>query len=1073
MKTCLRLAGFCGSLVAVLVTCGHVLAQYEGGELLDPGNVQPSMAADLLVAPPGRLWVEANLSEDGLGYNGSYFTLGGKTHVAQDWLDGRWLLEAQGHLSLEEGGFFSNIGIERAFSLAPAGADISASFWFDYDSDQQGDFAHTFYQWSVNGTIKTRRWDLVGNGYFPFGSTDFAQGDPTGEECFLDHSIVLVPAIDSALRGFDALWKYKPESLGQWNGYFGIGGYGYSSDLVEFFGGVRLSGGAQLLNGLIISTELNHDDRFDFTGVLQLAWMFGGNARGTEYGLLGSDLAPTVRNDHIVRYRQDLVLAIDPDTGLPYNVFHVDNTADPAFADGTAETPFVRLKDAELASGADAIIFVREGTGTTFEYDEGIVLKDGQLLLGDGVQHLIPIQGGILFELCNDQDGNRPVITNEGGPVVTLANRNTVRGFVIDGAGGILPATNGIEGVGGAGSELLDGTIEDVTIIGNPILNGVFLDGIAGDWRFARNDFNTAGFDGLFIDNVVGPASTLEFVDNSAAGNGRDGIHIEDFDGSTFVFDSNSTDDNGRHGVRMERFVNSAGTGADINFLSHSASGNVADGISLELIDGDLLVTDSTLVGNFGNGIGIVDFTNSLPTQQTLIEDSLLADNGGAGISNSLTDGGLVIRLQELNITGNTIEGNRTGISSGVEGLFSTLTTNVVDNLSVSGNLGSGMEFRAEDDGTHFVLVENTTAPLDMIGNGTQGGDAISFLAANSGGAVLSTLDAEVRNVNIDGTGGGISGDGIFAGSQDESRLTLSIEDVTINGTTDNGINVQVDNATASAINSVAVDNVAITNTGGTAVLVNSGSFTFLDLALTNMTLDTGGRGLDLSATGTVGGAVDNRTRLLMQNVSINNFTFDGGRIEAFGDAHILALIEACEFTNNGVGAGGAGNPTLPFFDGLRISATGSSQIHASLTNNLFTGNFERGLRLESSGTAVLNALLTGNAIAGNDVGEDPANDPIIDNGFIDFTATNSSTGTAAGYPGMSLAFSETDLALAGILTNLSAPVDFVVELDGVTNDPFIFVPGPGAFTFLPFGSVCEPAFLLEEADFIGAGFPP
>ena len=226
--------------------------------------------------------------------------------------------------------------------------------------------------------------------------------------------------------------------------------------------------------GWIVNFEANYDDRFDLTGLVNLQIRWGVNARGAEYALTATDLDPTIRNDHIVRVQQDLVLAIDPDTGRPYNVFHVDNTADPAFATGAIDTRFTNLLDAQNASGPDDIIFVHEGDGTTRNYDRGIVLQEGQYLLGDGVRHEIPVQNGQVFVLCNDVDGNVPTITNRnGGPVVTLAGRNIVRGFNIDATtGGV---TNAIQGDGTLLGRTLDnGIIADINILGNPILNGVF-----------------------------------------------------------------------------------------------------------------------------------------------------------------------------------------------------------------------------------------------------------------------------------------------------------------------------------------------------------------------------------------------------------------------------------------------------------------------------------------------------------------------------------------------------------------------------------------------------------------------
>ena len=41
---------------------------------------------------------------------------------------------------------------------------------------------------------------------------------------------------------------------------------------------------------------------------------------------------------------------MDPTTGAAYNVIHVDNNADPAFEDGTAERPYTTLVAAQNLS---------------------------------------------------------------------------------------------------------------------------------------------------------------------------------------------------------------------------------------------------------------------------------------------------------------------------------------------------------------------------------------------------------------------------------------------------------------------------------------------------------------------------------------------------------------------------------------------------------------------------------------------------------------------------------------------------------------------------------------------------
>ncbi len=1024
--------------------------------------------AELWSAMPGRIWVEYSMADQGLGYDGSYATIGGKTRLFDDFFDGRWLMEGQGHISTESGGFFSNIGIERVFSLQSAGADVVVGGWFDYDSDQQGSFAHTYSQVAVNAAIKTHNWDLVGNGYFPVGTTDFSQGDATGEDCFFNNSIVLQAGIDSALQGFDAIVRCRPQALGMVNGAVELGGYAYGSDAVDDFGGVRARVGVQVLSGMTIVAEINHDNRFDITGVLQFGWQFGVNARGSEYAGLGRDLEPTIRNDHVIRYQQDLILAIDPDTGAPYDVFHVDNLADAALGNGTVETPFATLAEAEAASGPDDVVFVREGDGTTRNYDTGIVLEDGQLLLGDGVRHLIPIQNGQLFQLCNDLDGLRPRLSNDGGNVVTLADRNTVRGIIIEGNG---LAVNGISGNAfPAGPPITDGIIEDNTI-SDVILNGILLDTIAGDWRFARNEITGSGIDGISIIRALDPTSRFTFANNVVSGNGRDGIHMEDFDGTTFDFISNTTNLNGRDGVHLENYLNAAGTGADIVFASPTSSNNLRHGIFLQDIDGDIEFLNSNIQGNGDAGIELVNVTNSLLGDGTFIGTTT------GGISNlSNNDTGIHIQLdtpgsvQNVTITDSTINNSALiGILAEASGTGTQLTTNVIDNLSVSNSGGSGMRFTVQQGALHTVLVENQFAALTMNGNGAVAGNGIDLLVGDNSPGQISAMDAIIRNVNITNTGG----NGIFIDVEEDGQLTLLTENVNITNSA-TGIVALFDTDANLALNSVTFDNVDITNVGSDGVQLSILDDSLVDFTFINGSIRDDYNPLALSDTGfevDVSGGAGTLARILFQNNVVSNITAgtpgfanDGVQITTSGDSHTLATFDGNTIINHGPGAD---ITNLPYFDGIDIQVQGSSTFNLNLTDNTLTGNFERSFELNNSGIgSVANIFMRGNTMD-SDVGEDAP--PVQTSALIDMSVTNGPVATTC------LAMSNNFFQFAAQVINLGPPASFILELDGLTNglgQPVI-VGGPATVTIVPFGTVCQPAIAAEEAFFQANGFPP
>ena len=71
-----------------------------GGGIYEPGAFTPAQA-DFQLARPGRVWVSTNIADEGLGFSGTYATIGAKTRLFEDALDGRWLIEGRGHVSTE------------------------------------------------------------------------------------------------------------------------------------------------------------------------------------------------------------------------------------------------------------------------------------------------------------------------------------------------------------------------------------------------------------------------------------------------------------------------------------------------------------------------------------------------------------------------------------------------------------------------------------------------------------------------------------------------------------------------------------------------------------------------------------------------------------------------------------------------------------------------------------------------------------------------------------------------------------------------------------------------------------
>ena len=924
-----RLSPFCIALTAIaaLFADGNTSqAQIPrlGDQVQDPGTFR-RVASDIQVGWPGRMWVSTDLADQGLGYQGSYLTVGGKSRLFEDFLDGRWLTEARLHHSLEDsGGFFANVGIERVFSVDAADADVVMGAWYDFDGDDQGNFGHDFNQVGINAAIKSKKFDVIGNGYFPVGNTDFTSGDVSGVNGFLGNNILLVPGIDSALEGFDVTLRLRPKQLAFGNGTFDIGGYSYRSDTIDSFGGGRLRLGFQSQRGIQISGEINHDERFDTTGAVNIGYAFGGpGARSAEYSSLGRDFEETVRNDHIVRFNQDVVLAIDPDTGAAYNVVHVDNLANAASSDGSVENPYTNLADAQTNSNEGDVVFVQAGDGTSTGLDTGIMLKDDQLLLGAGSDVILPIQDGRLFRLQN-ADAAAPTLTNPfGDEVVKLANNNLVAGIQINADG----ASAGI-----AGTMITDGQIQNTTVNGSDEY-GIELERIRGEWSFTGNTLTNNNIDGLLVRGSSGDDTTFVFENNTANNNGFEGIHLENYNASSVMLTNNRTNLNGRHGLYLERTPN---TRTEVDIIGHVSRNNAASGIIVERGDGNLNILNAQVTDNAANGVEITNWSNTLASDTTFIGDGLggtttISRNGIAGGSNLA-----IIQTDEdvsqfVTITGLTLDEGGRGIFAESLAAGSTLDLRIVDNVSISNNIADGIRLAANNGGILNAMITNDNGvPLILNDNSQVAGAAISLFADNAPGAATSQINAIVRNVSIDDSTGDSTSNvvnpfnstGFAVEGTNNSRINLSVDDSTIRAAV--GVAVDIDNDGSNQVNNIYLRNLTIRSDA--AVFVNSDGGTYLDFLLSDSDLQSNGATFDptadptnapflgafgdslgdtavfINATGDFGGDLDNLTRVQLTNNLIRDWTFDAVEIQTTGDAQMLAYVVANEILNNGPG---------------------------------------------------------------------------------------------------------------------------------------------------------------------------
>jgi len=750
---------------------------------------------------------------------------------------------------------------------------------------------------------------------------------------------------------------------------------------------------------------------FNTTGVLGLGWVFGANASGygNEYSQQGRDLERTVRNDRLVRFSQAAVLALDPDTGAPFNVVHVDNTADPNFEDGSAETPFSSLLTAQNQSDPGDLIFVNAGDGTDRNQDMGIVLQDDQLLFGAGIPALLPLAGGQNL-LLNHDVGTVPTISNSGGfAVVTLADDNDVVSLNIDATG----AQFGIFGNGNQAS------IRSNTVTG-ATLDGVLYSG-TGDVTISDNTFADNGRNGLFLNNQLDQTANISISGNTATGNLLDGIRLFNYDPASLNIANNNTSNNLRHGLNLENNLSSSAN--PITILNHTSDSNVGSGVVLNRGSGNLNILNSTITNNGASGLVIENWTTADP-ERILIGT---VDGGVGTISGNGSFANLEIILDDpgaqsnVDITGHSFDNGVRGIAARVEGydpannLRTTLDLDIVDNVSVSGNLNDGIRLVSLDSALIDANIVNTagTTPLQIVNNASGGGDGISLLANGVDGQPQAEIRAAIENVFINNDLDLIQitdapdllapTDGIGVDGINNSLVNLEVTDSTIgapNGTgaaiggldTQNGIRINFANTGSQLINRVNIDNVNFFNNIGVSLL--TGPQTFTDFTLANSTLRPNGtqstdgtraddspfadgagfQGVVVNANGQANitgnlnvllpsneqasfvetvtdGIEDNLTQVTLLNNSIQDFTFEGVDINTTGDAQLLLTLASNDISNNGAGADND------------ISNNGTGVDNDATPNQLF---FFDAVDINAFDESTISASITGNVFRDN-----------------------------------------------------------------------------------------------------------
>lgn len=583
--------------------------------------------------------------------------------------------------------------------------------------------------------------------------------------------------------------------------------------------------------------------------------------------------------------------------------------------DGRDASPFATLKQAEAVSAPGETVFVLAGDGTTSGLDEGIALKPGQALTGQGVASDVTLGVNGVTVLLLDAGAAPSLTRGTPGTTVRLATGNTVQGLDIASTAGA--------GIAGIGFGLFTADRVTVAAAGGPALN--LEDGQA----------------------------EAAFVALSSAGSAGAGLRLVAVGGSLAA-------PTGSIGDAATAAVEIAGGDAAIT-LGASLASTAGHSVSVSGRSGGVVtlsgsIQDSGLgIRVQGNAGGSVAFSGPAKALSTAANDAVrLENNGGATIS--FAGGGLAIATTTgsgfVATGGGTVTvtgaGNAIGSAGG--------TAVRVENTTIGTN---GMTFRSISaaGGSNGIVLVGTGAlnGLQVTGTGSTGsGGAIrNVTGADGTTAGIGVYLSDVRNVflsgmrfedfanfairGVDVTGFSLT-DSEVAGTSGTStslgEAAIAFDELTGSAT-----------ITRSTVAGGVTDNVRVVNTAGVLDRITFSSATI------GLNGADGDNGLELFASGSA--------RL---NATVQGAVFAGARADLF--RLVLQNSASGDLVVTGTSFHNAHSSTLPGAGGVSIgtAGTGGAGLTYTITGNSFRGAVGSALAVAKGGeTGSFTGTISGN----------------------------------------------------------------------------------------------------------------
>ncbi|MEI8383012.1 MAG: inverse autotransporter beta domain-containing protein [Planctomycetota bacterium] len=728
--------------------------------------------------------------------------------------------------------FGGNLGLGYRYLRDDQNAWYGASLWYDNDATS----GKSYQQIGLSLEALVDRFELRSNVYLPFSSTQ-TYGITTGNEKIVAHQLLYSRFIDQgkALQGVDfeagySLPVMEKHRIRGFAGYYHFDG-GPSGGINGFKTRVEAA-----INNTVTAQVLYTNDKLYGNNVMvgcsiQFPW---GNSHPTSKWRQNtpSPFRFVERNYNVIVDRavttETNLIAMNPLTHAAYKIEQVNSSAAPG-GDGTFATPFQTVAAAQSAGG-DIILVQGNSVLTT-----GVVLTQGQQLLGDGSHQPVTLDGGGTIHLPTQITGGAtPVFNNVVGTAVAMANNSTFGGFKITNNNG-----NALTGTSVSGVTVRDIAFQNITG------DAVRFNNSSGSVVLENLTVNTATGNGI---SFVGGLPNLVLSAN-VTGTQSDAITLSNFTGGSVDIHDTTVTSSGGTGLRLNNIA------TDINVASFTASQTQGSGIAIVggSIANDYLFKGTTTINQpLGNGLNVnssgatikFDDLNVTSTAATPAV-SLTTSTGEITMTKLTANSTNAVGLYGRNLAKLTISGGSlTTVGSGAAD---------IQNSTMNVNLASV----STDGGPFGIRLIQNTGLFSINGNGVyaSGGTikntATGVILNSTGTIALNWMDLTTNGVGIQSTGNAqttfngmrINGStGYAIDSTNDLVLMITNSQMQNNGTIGGGtIRGQ---ATAAGSYQWLVDQALIVDHNGTPILFkNQGSGIGASLATTiNHSTITGDR---------------------------------------------------------------------------------------------------------------------------------------------------------------------------------------------------------------------------------------